>query len=375
MPKQERLSIYNDDFGNALYLVEERPDDDLWRKAKNFGKADDIVSTLDMVEKVLEQHDEVIDYQWVVKSRLFDAFIGDWDRHDDQWRWAEFKSKEKDYYRPIPRDRDQAFSNYDGFIISVMKSASPGIKRLLTYKEKVNNIKWLIYNGRHFDRTFLSGASWEMWEEEAKALQSLMTDELIESAFKNEWPSSLYELDGKKLSEITKKRRDNLPQIAKDYYGHISRKVDVVGTQEKDYFLIEQQENGNVHVRVFGESKEESLKYFDRTFYPSQTKEIIIYGLKKEDTFHIKGKPKGKSIKIRIVGGLGKDILKDESGGRNIEYYDAKNEKTVVDDAYKAKLHLKNDALHNTYNRESKDYEFNYLTALPSFAFNPDYGF
>jgi hypothetical protein len=37
--------------------------------------------------------------------------IGDWDRHYDQWRWAEYKKKGQVIYRPIPRDRDQAFQN------------------------------------------------------------------------------------------------------------------------------------------------------------------------------------------------------------------------------------------------------------------------
>jgi hypothetical protein len=36
--------------------------------------------------------------------------IGDWDRHYDQWRWAEYK-KGQVIYRPIPRDRDQASQN------------------------------------------------------------------------------------------------------------------------------------------------------------------------------------------------------------------------------------------------------------------------
>ena len=44
--------------------------------------------------------------------------IGDWDRHQDQWRWIEFKENGKKVYRPMPRDRDQAFSIMsDGFSI------------------------------------------------------------------------------------------------------------------------------------------------------------------------------------------------------------------------------------------------------------------
>jgi hypothetical protein len=33
--------------------------------------------------------------------------LGDWDRHEDQWRWSEFeKENGEHYFRPIPRDRD-----------------------------------------------------------------------------------------------------------------------------------------------------------------------------------------------------------------------------------------------------------------------------
>ena len=50
------------------------------------------------------------DQDQVLRSRLFDIWIGDWDRHDDQWRWASFKDKNGfTYYQPIPRDRDQIF--------------------------------------------------------------------------------------------------------------------------------------------------------------------------------------------------------------------------------------------------------------------------
>jgi hypothetical protein len=35
--------------------------------------------------------------------------IGDWDRHDDQWRWAAFDEGKHTVFKAIPRDRDQAF--------------------------------------------------------------------------------------------------------------------------------------------------------------------------------------------------------------------------------------------------------------------------
>jgi hypothetical protein len=49
-----------------------------------------------------------IDEAEYIKARLFDMLIGDWNRNEDQWRWGEYKKK-KIVYKPIPRDRDQAF--------------------------------------------------------------------------------------------------------------------------------------------------------------------------------------------------------------------------------------------------------------------------
>jgi hypothetical protein len=51
----------------------------------------------------------IVDENEYIKARLFDMLIGDWDRHYDQWRWAEYKKKAIVIYKPIPRDRDRFF--------------------------------------------------------------------------------------------------------------------------------------------------------------------------------------------------------------------------------------------------------------------------
>ena len=51
---------------------------------------------------------------------------------------------------------------------------------------------------------------------------------------------------------------------------------------------------------------------FDRTFYPGETKEIRLFGLAKDDTFEIIGESQ-KSIKIRVIGGIGEDLIMEKS--------------------------------------------------------------
>ena len=55
-------------------------------------------------------------------TRLVDLMIGDWDRHHDQLRWAEVEEAGGiTRYVPIPRDRDYAFANYDGWMMEVAR--------------------------------------------------------------------------------------------------------------------------------------------------------------------------------------------------------------------------------------------------------------
>ena len=87
-------------------MWEIRPDEDL-SGFSQFGFAEEAVSTNTMLEKLLEDNDDLVDDRAYLRARLFDMLIGDWDRHQDQWRWAEFENKGKGKtYVPIPRDRE-----------------------------------------------------------------------------------------------------------------------------------------------------------------------------------------------------------------------------------------------------------------------------
>ena len=114
IPKHKYLGDYNRKYGGELYMIEERPEEN-YAEERNFGYADDIESTHDIIEKIRDDEKHKIDENAFVRARLFDMLVGDWDRHQDQWRWAQFNKANGDkYYKPIPRDRDQVFANFDG---------------------------------------------------------------------------------------------------------------------------------------------------------------------------------------------------------------------------------------------------------------------
>jgi len=378
VPHQKALGLYNDQFGDALYLIEERPDDKLWKESTNFGQPDDIMSTHQAIDKVLKEHDHLIDYQHVVRSRLFDVMIGDWDRHDDQWRWAVTKEDKLKIYRPIPRDRDQAFSEYDGFIMSFVRQSSALAKRWIPFDEKIKKVKWTGYGARYFDATFLAGAERSVWENMAEEIIQGVDDKTIEMAFQEAWPAQIYDLNGPNIVEKLKQRRNDLMEYARELYAFHARKVDVIGTEEEDYFLIDRKEDGSVEVSVWGMKKngDRKEKYYQRKFLPSETKEVILYGLGKNDHFKFQGRATG-GILVRVLGGLGEDRFEDDvkqgTARRNL-IYDAKSEELDFQSGKSTRLKLSSDPAFNTYNRKSLDYEYNFSGILPTIGFNPDDG-
>lgn len=84
IPKHDKLGTYNKEYGNRLYLLEyETESKKNWTSFKN---VDEIMETKDLQElKQKEGKTLKIDRASLIKARLFDLLIGDWDRHAEQW--------------------------------------------------------------------------------------------------------------------------------------------------------------------------------------------------------------------------------------------------------------------------------------------------
>lgn len=376
IPKQPTLEEDNEAFGNELYLVEERPDDD-WSNLKSFGNSKKIVSTSDVVEKVIKNGRHYVDQPWMLRSRLFDMVIGDWDRHDDQWRWASFEDKEakRTYYRPVPRDRDQPFSKYDGMVAGIARLTLPFLKQLKPYSGDKTNKKWDNYGGRQIDQTFLTELEWKDWEKQVKRIQEGLTDEVIETAFKTHWPEPAYTLSGPEVMEKMKQRRDNLMNIAREYYNFRARAVDVLGSDKDDLFEVVRKNDNETEVSVYRLRKEGKTRTFHRTFYTDETKEIRLYGLDDDDIFKISGNT-SRGILIRIIGGLGEEAFIDKStgGGGSTIIYDTKDEEAKLETGPQTINKISNRRAFNIYNRKDFHYEYDFVMPFPLLGFNPDDG-
>lgn len=373
VPDDPRLAGYRKRFANTLAIFEERPDDD-WSHAAFFGHSENIIGTDRVLEKLEEDHDNRVDEKFVLKNRLFDLIIGDWDRHEDQWRWAEMETPKEDVYKPIPRDRDQAFFVNEG-ILARLWSRRWALPKLEGFSDDIRWPSGLSFNARHFDRTFLTGLSREEWIETAAALKKDLTDGVIEVAVR-QWPVEIFRLHGQEVIRKLKRRRDDIVSYAAAHYEFLAREVDVTGSDKTEAFEVVRLPDGDVHVKVFKITKNgvQGKKLYDRIFRKKETREIRLYGRKGADLFDISGSSRS-SIRLRVIGGEGEDLLVDKSRvaglRRHTMFYDEPGQGNFRSAGEVWDLRSIDPAV-NDYDRTA--FEYDRLAPLVYGNYNPDDG-
>lgn len=375
IPDDPRFGIYREDFANTLALFEERANKDQISEPF-FGAGDDVHSSPDLYEKLQDDNDDRVDQEFVVRNRLFDMWLGDWDRHDDQWRWVEYDKKDdKKLYRPIPRDRDVVFFAGEGIFkqIAASKWAQPALKGF--HDDISYTPAYGFYRIRWFDRYFMTEPDEEDWVNQANELKAALTDEVIQSAFEV-WPEKIYDLSGDEIIRKLKNRRDHLDEYARDYYRFLSKTVNILGSDKRERFVVERMDDEHTKVSMYKISDKGNLELkYERTFKTSITEEIRLYGFDQEDEFLISGKA-DKGILVRVIGGGDKDLVEDSSevkgAKKHTVVYD-KTKSTTIKASSETKDKTSNsDPNINNYNME--EYDFDVLMPLLSFNYNPDDG-
>ena len=390
VPDDPSLGKFRSVYANTLALFEERASKKLG-DYDNFGNVKKALNTPKMVADLHKSNRNVVDEHEMLRARLFDMLIGDFDRHDDQWRWALHKckkhthdncyhtnnplSKKGNVYVPIPRDRDQVYAKVDGLITSIAAMPfSPG-QLLTNFDYKMNDFVGMNLNGRQLDVSFLTRLIEKEWVEIANEIQLNVTDEVIENAIR-QLPDTIFNLNGNELISKLKKRRDDLHIYALRHYKIIAENVEVVGSNESETFEVVRMSNGNVDIKVYRKTKKNDKKslFYHREFKYKETKEINLYGLGSKDRFEISGNTK-KSILIRIISGTGKDEIIDQSRVRGVKkltrVYD-KVDNAIISGSSETKDLTSNDKYLNTYNRDR--FKANKTVPLIKIGYNIDDG-
>lgn len=218
IPKQDFLGKYNEEFGNRLFLLEYETESEV--NFTDFENVENILDTKDLQKLKDEVNEKLhIDEPAMVRTRLFDLLIGDWDRHAKQWGWVVQKTKDGFKAIPLPGDRDNAFFNLNGLIPEIVShpSLEPEVR---PFEKEIDYMPGLVYPN---DIYFLYFTPEEIFVEEAVNLQKLLTDQKIEEAFKA-WPEEFTKLHGEEIATKIKSRRDNLVAYAREFKKEISKR-------------------------------------------------------------------------------------------------------------------------------------------------------
>src|SRR5690349_592792 len=244
LPDDRRLAGFDCARPGMLGMIEERPTVGPDNDPTLVGAAD-LANTKKLFEHLERDPRNRVDSRAYLAARLMDVLMGDWDRHQNQWRWARFDSAGLRSWRPIPRDRDQAFARLDGVLVWLAGFYSP---QLIGFGDDYPSIWRLTFSGSVPDRRLLQDLGKPVWDSVARTLQARVTDSVIDLAVHG-LPPEYFRKNAPALIRALRRRRDHLPQITNSYYRLLAQVVEIHGTDQADLADIERLPGGHVSVR------------------------------------------------------------------------------------------------------------------------------
>lgn len=369
MPSDPKLGEYGRDFVGMLGMLEEDPENPPDGE-KGFLGADKILRSNKLFRQLYKDHNNRVDAKSFAIARTFDILVGDWGKHDDNWKWIGFKENDFTIYKPMPRDRDHVFSRWDG-VLPWVADREWAKESGENFDYEISGLRSLMFQARHLDRFLASSLSKQDWIDAAQFVQSRISDDVIKSAVKN-MPAEVYEDSGKEIEDKLKVRIKDLQKYVEEYYEMISDEVDVVGSNKREYFDVLRNNDGSVLVTVSNvkENSKGDKLFYSRIFYEDETDDIRLYGLGGDDIFNIHGAA-NESIKIRVISGSGADSINDLSNYKTIVY--DKGKKTKVNEGTSTQIEKPtNESL---YNYDRTRFAYDTYFPLPYIYYGSDDGF
>lgn len=299
MPDDPRLEEFQAELAGMLGTLEERVE-------SYVPGAEKITDTLDLFERLESRPDESVDAAAYLRVRLVDILVGDWDRHISQYRWTRTQKGDRKVWVAVPRDRDEAFSRFDGALPSITEYYG---KPIAGWGDTYPPIDKITFAGQYTDRHFLAGLEREQWEAVTADVVQRLTDPVIAQAV-HRLPPPMYAQAGDGLERALRSRRDRLTQASKDYYRLIARDVDVRGTTQAEDFDVDRREDGSVVVSI--RCRGEESPYFQRRFVPGETSEIRLYTFGGDDRVVEHGNGTD-AILLRVISPPGRTLIADFS--------------------------------------------------------------
>ncbi|WP_052732221.1 hypothetical protein [Hymenobacter terrenus] len=287
----------------------------------------------DMLKNVYTYPAHHIDQPAFLRARLLDVWLGDWDRHEGQWNWAEFKEPAgRVRYQSIPKDRDQVYFRFDDGVVPWLAARPFIAPKFHTFKPTYGYMPGLVFQARFIDQRGLSQMTRADFRRLALDLQRRLPDTLIDRAMRR-LPPAVFVLEGERIGAALKARRQALPRAAEDFYLTLARKPTLGGTAQPERVVVRRYPDSTT-VHIFSPilsqlSPGDSLR-FRRTYYTTETRRISLDGLGGNDVFEVTTTGAGQPIALRLYGGAGRDQLHLRGRPRRLKVFDEASDMTAA---------------------------------------------
>jgi hypothetical protein len=321
MPDDPALGEFRSEFKGVLGLIEERTDarDEKERIA---GAVRRVVSPAALFRRVDASPADLVDARAFLRARLMDIFMGDRDRHRDQFRWAAFGQGHPTVWQPISRDHDEAFVQLDGLALRITALYYPPLVTFGPTYPKDYRLNW---HAREVDRRFLVPLQRATWDSVATELQQRLTDAAIDSAVRR-LPAEMYAVGGERLGSVLRARRDGLVREALRYYDFLAREVEIRATDAAEVAEITRADPHHLDVAI--RARDDSEPYFERRFDDRETHEVRLMMWGGDDQVFVRGAD-APQIRLRVVGGAGDDLFVDSTRSGGVRFYDDRGRNTA----------------------------------------------
>ena len=355
----KNLGEFNKIFAGKVCLLEER---------EPTGGSE---STLKTMEDLYNENDYAVDGKEFLKARCLDVLIGDWDRHDDNWRFTVKTNDKNRIYTAVPRDRDQVMYINQGLIPWTV-SRSWIVPYLQGFGGQIRDIRLSLYISDFMDRYPSVHLSYAEWMKIVNYFVAAETDDVLEAGLKK-LPKSAYQLRHDTLLSQLKQRRNCLPAAMSYYYRYVNRIIDLHVSNKDEQITIKDTAGNELAVIINKINKKGNVKdvIFIGTFDPQITKEIRFYMGGGNDQVILNNN--SSPIKLRFIDSLDHKDYDFIKSVNKVQIYDQSRQNlSFSGDSSRARLHLSKDSANTSFLPVNL---FNVWMPLADAQINKDDGF
>lgn len=288
LPDDPRLGPYREAFRGRMGWIEERPDERTGDRP-GFAGSSKITGSDELYQELAADPTSYVDVDQLIRARLIDILVGDWDRHSDQWRWASFDEPDGTRWEPIPRDRDWALVYLDGLLPAI---AGRFMRRYVGFEREFPPVSRLIMSADHLETRLLGDVDLATFLRVGSEVEKALSDDVIEGAIAL-LPPSYRSAIGPEIELALKERRDHLTEIAEDWFFLRAETRFIYGSEGPDRFEVYPEGQRLIVRRTPGGESEGSAAVHE--IVPAVTNEVRLV-VDSADVVIIEGRIEGVEV-------------------------------------------------------------------------------